>query len=183
MGATQTSVIFVGAILVIVTYLSLTKRDVIAAAAAQQMDESKEKGGLLQTAVVVSLFIVAGGFGYHTLHTALQMQILAPSTTHTNATASSHVVSASPLGDMSTFLVIVQDTLDKLHAGDQSGATTRIADLEYEWDQAQPRLKPRNTTEWTRVDGKIDTVLRELRAVKPNLMTEKSALEALLAVL
>jgi hypothetical protein len=77
----------------------------------------------------------------------------------------------------------VQDTLAKLAAGDQSGATTRIGDLEYEWDNAQSRLKSKDHTAWTKIDGKIDTVLRELRAVNPNSASEKAALEALLAEL
>lgn len=45
------------------------------------------------------------------------------------------------------------------------------------------QLKPRDTATWTLIDGKIDTVLRELRAVNPNVANQKTALEALLAVL
>ena len=55
-----------------------------------------------------------------------------------------------------------------LNAGDQSGATARIGDLEYEWDNAQARLKPKDAAAWTEIDGRIDTVLRELRAANPN---------------
>jgi hypothetical protein len=44
-------------------------------------------------------------------------------------------------------------------------------------------LKPKNGTEWTKVDGKIDTVLRELRSTNPNPATEKAALQALLTVI
>jgi hypothetical protein len=91
--------------------------------------------------------------------------------------------SASPLGDLSLFKTITQDTLDKLNAGDQSGATARIGDLEYEWDKAQARLKAKDGAAWTRIDGKIDTVLRELRSTNPNPTTEKTALEALLGAL
>ena len=115
--------------------------------------------------------------GYHVLHSRLQAQIAAPVSTGTYTTTT------STLGDLSAFRVITQDTLDKLNSGDQTGATTRIADLEYAWDQAQPVLKAKNGTEWTKIDGKIDTVLRELRAVNPNITTEKLALEALLMVL
>ena len=101
----------------------------------------------------------------------------------TNQSNNTSTTFASPLGDLSNFKVITQDTLDKLNANDQSGATTRIADLEYAWDQGQPVLKARNGTEWTKIDAKIDTVLRELRAVSPNPITEKTALAALLSVL
>ena len=57
-----------------------------------------------------------------------------------------------------------------------------VGDLEYDWDQADPVLKAKDRAEWTKIDKKIDTVLRELRAVQPNPATEKAALEALLTV-
>ena len=52
--------------------------------------------------------------------------------------------------------------------------------LWHAWDQAQAVLKRRNPSEWTTVDGKIDTVLRELRAASPNPTTETAALQDLL---
>lgn len=181
LGATVTSVIFIGGILAIVSYLSFTKRDVIEGAEATKTDnESKEKGGLLQTAIVVALFLVLGGTGYHMRQASLQNDT---SSTDTATLVSGTGTSVSPLGDLSKFKTITQDTLDKLNAGDQSGATTRIGDLEYEWDNAQSRLKPKNKAAWNTIDGKIDTVLRELRSTHPSLATEKAALEALLAVL
>lgn len=179
LGATITSAIFLFWIFVVVSYLSLTKRDVIQAVVAKH-DESKERGGLWQTAVVVVLFLVAGGTGYFLRHAAIQSDT---SDTRSTSGAATSTQATLPLGDMTTFKTITQDTLDKLNAGDQSGATTRIGDLEYEWDNAQSRLRPKDKTAWTKVDGKIDTVLRELRAVNPNTMTEKTALQALLAVL
>jgi hypothetical protein len=182
LGPTTTSFIFLGGIIGIVTYLTITKRDVIAAAAAKQTDESKERGGLWQTAIVLALFLTLGGTGYHIRHAAIAAEIASPVTTPGSAT-STQATFTSPLGDLSVFRTITQDTLDKLNAGDQSGATTRISDLEYEWDNAQARLKPKNGAEWTKIDGKIDTVLRELRAVSPNATTEKAALQTLLSVL
>lgn len=179
LGATTTSFIFLGGIFLIVAYLSVTKRDMIASTSA--VDESKEKGGLWQTAVVAILLLVVGGTGYHILHSRLQAEIAAPTNTTTGTSTSSSTT--SPLGDLSTFRTITADTLSKLNAGDQSGATTRISDLEYAWDQAQPVLKARNGAEWTKIDGKIDTVLRELRSTNPNPVTEKTALQALLNVL
>jgi hypothetical protein len=159
----------------VVTYLSLSKHDVISTRATDQASEAKEKGGLWQTAVVVALFIVLGGTGYFVRHSALQSDASGSPTTLGSGT--------STLGDLSTFKTITQDTLDKLNAGDQSGATTRIGDLEYEWDKAASRLKATDQTGWTKIDGKIDTVLRELRAVNPNPVTEKTALQELLVAL
>ena len=60
------------------------------------------------------------------------------------------------------------------------GATTRVADLETAWDDAQAHLKPRDPAAWTRIDGRIDTVLRELRSTHPQPDSEKQALTALL---
>ena len=182
LGATVTSFIFVGGILAIVTYLSITKRDVIAAAATERTDESAEKGGLWQTAVVIGMFLLGGGMVYSVLHAQIQVEIAAPPASVGDATSTATTFS-SPLGDLSTFRTITQDTLDKLNAGDQSGATIRIGDLEYAWDQADPIFKAKDRTEWTKIDRKIDTVLRELRAVSPNAISEKSALQVLLAVL
>ena len=184
LGATITSFIFVGGILVIVAYLSITKRDVIEketkAEIKEEIAEDTSRGGILQTAIVVALLLIAGIVGYHIRQSALQ----APAQNIQSGNAStSNLKQLSPLGDLSTFRTITKDTLDKINAGDQSGATTRIGDLEYEWDNAQARLKPKDLTTWTLIDGKIDTVLRELRAVSPNASSEKTALQALLEVL
>ncbi len=181
LGATGTSFIFFGGILALVTYLSLTKRDSIAIVAVEHTDEIKEKGGLWQIVIMVALFLVAGGTGYQVRHVALQGEIDVPKNTTSDTISPQTTV--SPLGDLSLFRTITQNTLDKLNGGDQSGATTRIGDLEYEWDNAQSRLKPKNQAEWTKIDGKIDTILREFRAVHPNIDNEKAALQALLGVL
>ena len=89
----------------------------------------------------------------------------------------------SKLGDLSQFRVITQDTRDLLDRGDQSGATARVTDLETAWDDAQAKLKPRDSAAWTAIDGKIDTVLRELRSTSPDPASEKVALDTLLAAL
>jgi uncharacterized membrane-anchored protein len=185
LGASTTSFIFLGGILAIVTYLSITKRDVITAAAAQHTDESKEKGGLLQTAIVIGLFVILGGVGYQTRHSTLvsDVSVTPPVTTTVIGTTASSSIPISPLGDLAVFRTITQDTLVILNKGDQSGATTRIGDLEYEWDNAQSRLKSKDRAAWTTIDGKIDTVLRELRSTNPDVTSEKSALEALLTTL
>ena len=70
--------------------------------------------------------------------------------------------------------------LNMVNADNMSGAATRANDLEYEWDNAQARLKPKSLGKWTEVDGAIDKVLREIRAVNPSQQNSKSALETLL---
>ncbi|MDE2312525.1 MAG: hypothetical protein KGJ93_05610, partial [Patescibacteria group bacterium] len=87
------------------------------------------------------------------------------------------------LGDLSNFTTIAQDMLNFVIANNMSGANTSANDLEYQWDNAEARLKPKDPAKWTQVDGAIDKVLREVRAVNPNKQTAKNALENLLNVL
>ncbi len=183
LGTTTTSFLFLGAIFLIVLYLSLTKRDVITASEEQYPPEAKERGGIWQTGIVVSLLVIVGVIGYNVREAQLRAPEPQETTGSTASTGTGVVQPTSPLGDLSTFRTITQDTLDLLNAGKQSEATARIGDLEYEWDQAEARLKPRDTAAWTDIDGKIDKVLRELRAVNPNMTTEKAALEMLLSAL
>ena len=199
LGATITSLIFVVAIVAIVSYLTVTKADVIEAREAGETTtgpmhlRDRERGGLLQTVVVVALILVASGAGYTARKTALQDDTAgasvqaAPAGSPVGAsTGSGPAAPTSPLGDVSSFRGITQDTLDRLDRlarGDQAGATTRVDDLETAWDDAEARLKPRSPSEWNAVDGKIDTVLRELRATDPDPTSEKAALNALLAQL
>ncbi len=120
-------------------------------------------GGLWQTAAVVALVLLVSGVGYAVRVSALQADAAAPAAVSVAGQPSTRGGSvhapASPLGDLSSFRSITQDTLDLLSTGDQAGATARIADLETEWDKAQARLKTRDSAAWTGIDGKIDTVL------------------------
>jgi hypothetical protein len=78
---------------------------------------------------------------------------------------------------------VVQDTLAKLQAGDQSGATARIKDLETAWDDDRSTLQPLDDTGWTVLDGQIHSALTALRTSQPDLATEKPALTTLLTSL
>lgn len=184
LGATITSFIFIVGILAIVAYLSFTKRDVIEKETKteikEEIAEDVSMSGLWQTGVVVASLVIAGLIGYHIRQSQLQAPAASVQPSGMSTSTSQQI---SPLGDLSVFQTITQDTLNKLNTGDQSGATTRIGDLEYEWDNAEARLKPKDSTKWTEIDSKIDTVLRELRAVNPSVNNEKSALQKLLQVL
>ena len=199
LGATLTSLIFFASIVAVVVYLSVTKADVIRGDAVPDPEETdrRETGrrGLLQTVVVVGVLLVAGVAGYlwraQTLQGDIALAQAAPAAAAAPGEADASVPSGaavpaapnSTLGDLSPFRAITQDTRDLLDRGDQSGATARVTDLETAWDDAQARLKPRDPAAWTAIDGKIDTVLRELRSTSPNPASEKDALDALLAAL
>ena len=179
LGATLTSAIFLVAIAGIVIYFTVSKRDVITTEKSEEKKDTEGKGLIWQTVITVVLFIVVGGGAYFWRHNALQNE----TKQSVPKGVSGKNTLTSPLGDMSVFTKISEDTRALVVANDLAGAKTRVADLEYEWDNAQSRLKPMNTTKWSEVDNAIDKVLRQLRAVNPNSQDCKSALDALLAVL
>lgn len=179
LGATATSVIFLAGILGIVLYFTFSKRDVIKDEVVQEKEDAAGKGLILQTIITVAVFIIIGVWAYNWRHKALQKEIRQPVSNATPGKA----IPVSPLGDLSLFTKITQDTKQLVVANNLPGAKTRVADLEYEWDNAQSRLKPLNKAKWTEVDDAIDKVLRELRAVNPNQQQSQTALDALLAVL
>jgi uncharacterized membrane-anchored protein len=187
LGVTATSGILLTAIVATVVYLSVRKPDVIPvpsdASELVELDEPEtaphhhlqsRRSALVQTVVTVLLFVALGTSFYVWRTSALDAEAA-------TLASSSASTSSSPLGDMSSFIVITQDTLDMVNAGNQSGATTRITDLETAWDTSAATLQRRDNAEWHAVDDKIDTVLRELRSTSPNPDSEKAALQALLA--
>jgi len=189
LGVTVTSLILLTLIVLTIVYLSIRKPDVIAIPTdpveLAKLDEPEtaphhrpeaRRTAMIQTAVTLVLVVVLGGAFYAWRTNALNAEAALPASVSSTTTA----VAASPLGDMSAFTVITQDTLDKLNAGQQAAATTRITDLESAWDNAAATLKRRNPDAWTAVDDKIDTVLRELRSTSPNPTTETAALQDLL---
>lgn len=84
---------------------------------------------------------------------------------------------------MSIFLTISKDTLALLTQNKTTEAVTRIADLEYEWDNAQAVLKAKDKTRWTTIDNAIDTVLKNLRAKNMDIQKSKTVLESLITTL
>lgn len=181
LGTTTTSLIFTLGIIAVVIYLSLSKIDVTP---RETTSQNTARGGLWQTVAVVGLVVFASIVGYSLRTSALQGETASASPAPgQTGTSGAQPVHQSPLGDLSQFKTITQDTLAKLNSGDQSGATSRVDDLETGWDDAEARLKPKNQAAWTTVDGKIDTVLRQLRATSPNPTTEKAALNDLLSAL
>jgi hypothetical protein len=179
LGATITSVIFLAGIFAIVLYFTFSKRDRIKSSVVEEKEDAAGKGLIWQTVITVALFMIAGVSAYYWRQNTLQKEIKPGGSTIT----SKQNTQASPLGDLSVFIKITEDTRQLVIANNLNGAKSRVADLEYEWDNAQSKLKPMNTAKWTEVDDSIDKVLRQLRTVNPNQQDCKSSLDALLAVL
>lgn len=190
LGATGTSVIFIAGILVTVIYLSVTKRDVITGTQGVEESNTTQRVAILQTVGTIALLLLIAVPAYAWRHKALQAEsnvsdtnVAQTNTTSNQTSQTTQAGKTSALGDLSTFRKITEDTRSLVVANDMPGAVTRVADLEHEWDVSQARLKPMNQAKWTEVDNAIDKVLREIRAVRPNPETAKSALDALLSVL
>jgi uncharacterized membrane-anchored protein len=179
LGATMTTAAFSIAILAIVVYLTLTHRDYIARLSTGAfvelstgaLIEESRPGAAWQVAVVMAVVVVAAGSGYHWRSSELRNQAVANAST------------TAPLGDLSAFRQIAEDTQGFVRTGDLSHAKARVGDLEFAWDNAEAQLRPMNPEKWSLVDDSIDDVLRQVRAVKQNSTACNASLDSLIAVI
>ncbi len=190
LGTAVTSVIFLAAIAATVLYLTRSRVDVIGAAAPTESKPSEGTRAVREhamlgyyavVAVLTGALLVWAGAQPHQTAAASEEEAGAPAavTTLSPGQASAHF----PPTDVATFRTITQDTLTKVQAGDQTGATVRVKDLETAWDERQSTLQPMDEATWTALDGQIDSVLRALRAAQPDPATETHSLTALLTSL
>jgi hypothetical protein len=168
MGATVTSVVFLLAILFTVLFLAFTKKDTITKTSVAKADEGN-RFVLWQVAAVVAVFVVLSLSGYFYQQGKLQK----------DAALSASISPNLPLGDLSAFQKITQDTLELVRQNDLAGAKTRVADLETAWDDAEAKMKPMSKENWNAVDGLIDAVLHQLRSRNPDAKACDAALVSL----
>ncbi len=93
------------------------------------------------------------------------------------------VAAVSPLGDLSAYRVIVDDTRKIAQGGDLAAAEKRATDLESLWDQNADALQAKDATAWGVIDGANDAVFKALRATSPDAARVDAALAALQAAL
>ncbi len=186
LGTAATSAIFLTAILATVVYLTRTHSDVIDDRAHTPIvttSPARERiilGYYAAVAVATAALLVWAAGQPHATTASEQEASAAPvTTTLTRGQATAHF----PPAEVAKFRTIAQDTLAKVQAGDQAGATTRIKDLETTWDDDQATLQPLDDTAWNVLDGRIDSVLKAARASHPDPATETQTLTALLTAL
>jgi uncharacterized membrane-anchored protein len=185
LGTAITSVIFLTAILATVIYLTVTRSDVIQEhertetpiVTTRPARERVMHGYYAVIAVATGALLVWAAGQPHSTAAASEAES-GSSVTATLAPGQSATAKFPP-AETAKFRTITKDTLAKVQAGDQAGATARIKDLETAWDDDQATLQPLDDTGWTVLDGQIDTVLKALRANTPDPTTETQALTTL----
>ena len=168
LGATVTSAVFLVAILAVVAFLAVTRRDQVADAPTREARETRGPAVVWQVVVVAVLLLGVSSAGYY----ARRAQLL-------NHAAAS-VSPAAPLGDLGRFRQIAGDMLTAETAGDAPSAKSRADDLETAWDNGQALLRPMNPEKWTLMDNTIDDVLKKVRAGNGG---ERASLQAFIHVM
>jgi len=168
LGAMGTSLIFTTAIVITVIFLSVTRKDLLRIPTTEAALPKHPRSIFAQIAVTSGVLIVVSIGGYFWYQSKLDAQVpVAKSTT-------------SPLGDLSAYRKITQDTLTLVEAGKLADAETRITDLESAWDKAEATLRPMNREQWRILDHDIDQALRQLRSIHPDAGRCDSAIKSLL---
>ncbi|AZS35749.1 hypothetical protein CVS47_00346 [Microbacterium lemovicicum] len=185
LGVALTSIIFLAAILAVVIYLTATRADTIEKTPSYATAPStprRQRATLSFYGVVAVASIGLLAWASAQPHSTAAASEEGPATSVTLAAGQS-AIALFPRDKVSRYQTIATDTLALLAADDQANATAHITDLETAWDEDQTALQPLDNTGWTYLDGKIDTVLTELRAPTPDITAEKNALNDFLAAL
>ena len=197
LGTAVTSVIFLAAILATVVYLTITRSDVLEEYDSTHTpivttNPARERillGYYLAVAAATIALLVWAAGRPHVTAAASEEEDPGPPTANTSqstaqpAPVPGQAAAHFPQADVAKFRSIVADTLAKVQAGDQTGATARIKDLESAWDDDEDTLRPMDENAWTGLDGQIDRVLKALRASNPDPAAETQSLTALLTAL
>jgi uncharacterized membrane-anchored protein len=188
LGAAATSAIFLVAILATVAYLTVTRVDVIE---RDERDRTRvvptspvrERIMLGYYAVVAAAAaaLLTGSAGQP--HSGVELEEAANMPPPSVTVAPGQLTAHFPPAEIVKFRAIAHDTLGRVQVGDQSGAKSRITDLETAWDADESTLKPMDGTAWKVIDGQIDSALKATRAGQPDPAAETQSLNALLAAL
>ncbi|MEA1798308.1 MULTISPECIES: COG4705 family protein [Rhodococcus] len=187
-GTALTSAIFLLAIVATVVYLTTTRRDVVTEPELPPSPTGTSPRGRerIMLGYYAAVAVAAGAllvWASAQPHEALASEE-ETGTAAASATLTPGQVSAVfPSTDIANFRTITQDTLTKVQAGDHTGAVARIKDLETAWDDDETSLRPLDATAWGALDGRIDSVLKSVRASTPDPTNETQTLTALLTEL
>jgi len=97
-----------------------------------------------------------------------------------SASSSANKVKIGPLGDLSAFRVILEDTLALVNAGKTKAAATRITAFETLWDKEAAKLGAKDRAKWTTLDGASDEALGAVRSSTATKAASVKAVQNLL---
>jgi len=183
LGTAWTSIIFLGAILATVIYLTVTRSDVIELEKPHEPKPRDPKRERIMVGYFGVVAIVAGSilaFAHAQPHGTAAAADESPAAATGTTLTPQEATQSFPADDIAELRTITQDALTKVSAGDQSGAASAATDLETAWDDDQPKLEPLDNAAWTFLDGQIDAVLQSIRAKSPDSAAELVALHALI---
>ena len=198
LGTALTSVIFLGAILAVVVYLTITKADKEretveeapkAVARAQPVSVARQRIALGSLGIVAFATVSLLGYTNSLPHqSALADEGAAPTCTTGSAPltpdqARAAVRSHFPAGQVSSLSDISSGTLSLIQQGDPQGAKARVTDLETAWDDGQEALNAADCQAWAFIDKQIDGVLSAVRSGNPDSAKEEQLIGDLLATL
>jgi uncharacterized membrane-anchored protein len=166
LGTTITSIIFLVAILAIIVFLAVTKIDTNA---KSETVETNKKNVLVQTVVVLCIFLVAGVGTYNWRSNNIALQSTASQTTLA--------------GQLTDFVTIENDMLKDVNSNNFTSAKKGADNLEHQWDTSEAKLRKIDGTTWTKIDGTIDVVLSSVRSSSPDANKSKAALTHSLSVI
>ncbi|MEH7309032.1 COG4705 family protein [Neobacillus drentensis] len=171
LGTTITSVIFLLAIFAIIIFLAVTKIDINSKserAETNQTNESK-KNVLKQTITVICIFLAVSVGSYVWRNNNIAAQTDSAQTTLS--------------GQLTDFVKIESDMLNKVNSKDITLVKKEADDLEHNWDTSEPKLRKIDGTTWVKIDGTIDVVLAAVRKSNADVNHCKSALNNSLSVI
>jgi uncharacterized membrane-anchored protein len=148
LGATVTSVIFLGAILAVVLYLTYSKSDHIPKGKSEtQRRHPKTLIFPAQVGIMACVFVIAGSF------------IGVYASSHNQTIAGKNDLS----GQLSGFITTLNDMEQYVTANDFENARTQVDKLEKDWDTQQGTLRPMDQNTWLKIDGTFDKVFSDVR--------------------
>lgn len=197
LGTLGTSLVFLGAILATVVFLTVTRVDVIEGdsdgVAVDRRptagDPRRERHGLISLvaiAVATAGLLVWTDSRPHTDALAAE-EGAAPSCSAAapsdDAAAHAALVAHFPAADVQRFASLTGAIGDAVDAGDQQAAGTAATALESAWDDRQDVLFAADCAAWTYVDQQIDPVLSAVRSSTPQTIAEDQSISRLAGTL
>jgi uncharacterized membrane-anchored protein len=188
LGTAATSANFLIAILATVAYLTFTRADVME---RHEPDRTRVvRTNPARERIMLGYYVVVAAAAAALLvwsaarpHSAVAGEEEAGTPAPAVAVAPGQLTAHFPPAEIANFRAIVQATLEKVQAGDQSGAKARITDLEHAWDDSESTLRPMDGNAWKAIDGQIDSALKAVRTRHPDPGAETRSLNALLTSL